>query len=224
MSDYIVNMDVDRLKPNPINSDIYENNQKQLNELRDSIQQNGLLEPIVIDESDMVLSGHRRLMALKMIGIREVDCRLTKYSNTTIATIELNRYRNKSHLEINREIQVLDFEYKKEIPRGRPLKDEIRNLKVSSMEKVARSLGVSLTKAKKIKSIGRYEPQLLQKIDMGIISLQKAYNFVQTKYKNKDMDSKYDDKKFKSSVLRLLKQYKPKKEFVNDVINNFYND
>jgi ParB family transcriptional regulator, chromosome partitioning protein len=224
MSDYIVNMDVDRLKPNPINSDIYENNQKQLNELRDSIQQNGLLEPIVIDESDMVLSGHRRLMALKMIGIREVDCRLTKYSNTTIATIELNRYRNKSHLEINREIQVLDFEYKKEIPRGRPLKDEIRNLKVSSMEKVARSLGVSLTKAKKIKSIGRYEPQLLQKIDMGIISLQKAYNYVQTKYKNKDMDSKYDDKKFKSSVLRLLKQYKPKKEFVNDVINNFYND
>ena len=74
------------------------------------------------------------------------------------------------------------------------------------MEKVAKSLGVSLTKAKKIKSVGRYEPELLSKIDMGIISLQKAYLYVQTKYKNKDMNTKYDDRKFKSSMLRLLRQ------------------
>ena len=90
------------------------------------------------------------------------------------------------------------------------------------MDKVAKSLGVSLTKAKKIKSIGRYEPQLLQKIDMGIISLQKAYNYVQTKYKNKDMDSKYDDRNFESSLMRLLKRYKPNKELVNNVVGKYY--
>mgnify|MGYP001172292029 FL=1 len=222
MPEYILKMKVDSLRPNPINSEIYDDNQSALEELKLSIQQNGLLEPITIDEKDMVISGHRRLMALKLIGQSEVDCRLTKFENTTIATIELNRYRQKSNNEINNEIQILDAEYKKEIPRGRPLKGEIRHLKVSSMEKVARSLGVSLTKAKKIKSIGRYEPQLLQKIDMGIISLQKAYNFVQTKYKNKEMDTKYDDRKFKSSLKRLLKQYKPKRELVHDIVGEFY--
>ena len=97
----------------------------------------------------MVISGHRRLMALKGIGKKNVDCRLTKFENTTIATIELNRYRQKSTNEIKNEIETLDGEYKKDIPRGRPLKGEIRKLNVSSMEKVAKSLGVSLTKAKK---------------------------------------------------------------------------
>ena len=222
MPDYIVNMKVDSLKPNPINSQIYDDNVQALEELKLSIQENGLLEPITIDESDMVISGHRRLMALKSIGKENVDCRLTKFENTTIATIELNRYRQKSTNEIKNEIETLDAEYKKEIPRGRPLKGEIRKLNVSSMEKVAKSLGVSLTKAKKIKSVGRYEPELLSKIDMGIISLQKAYLYVQTKYKNKDMNTKYDDRKFKSSMLRLLRQYKPNKQQVDDVIGDYF--
>ncbi len=222
MPDYILKMKVDSLRPNPINSEIYDDNQSALEELKLSIQENGLLEPITIDETDMVISGHRRLMALKLIGQSEVDCRLTKFENTTIATIELNRYRQKSNKEINNEIQILYDEYSKETKRGRPLKGEIRNLSYSSMDKVAKSLGVSLTKAKKIKSIGRYEPQLLQKIDMGIISLQKAYNYVQTKYKNKDMDSKYDDRNFESSLMRLLKRYKPNKELVNNVVGKYY--
>ncbi|SVC81150.1 uncharacterized protein METZ01_LOCUS334004, partial [marine metagenome] len=151
-------------------------------------------------------------------------CRLTKFENTTIATIELNRYRQKSNNEINNEIQILDAEYKKEISRGRPLKGEIRKLNVSSMEKVAKSLGVSLTKAKKIKSVGRYEPQLLQKIDMGIISLQKAYNYVQTKYKNKDMDRKYSEHHFKSHMNRLLKRHNPPREITEKIVEDFYND
>ena len=222
MPDYIVNMKVDSLKPNPINSQIYDDNVQALEELKLSIQENGLLEPITIDESDMVISGHRRLMALKSIGKKNVDCRLTKFENTTIATIELNRYRQKSTNEIKNEIETLDAEYKKDIPRGRPLKGEIRKLNVSSMEKVAKSLGVSLTKAKKIKSVGRYEPELLSKIDMGIISLQKAYLYVQTKYKNKDMNTKYDDRKFKSSMLRLLRQYKPNKQQVDNVIGDYF--
>ena len=137
MPDYIVNMKVDSLKPNPINKEIYDDNKLALEELKNSIQQNGLLEPITIDESDMVISGHRRLLALKMIGTEKVDCRLTKFENTTIATIELNRYRQKSNSEVNREIVLLESEYKKEIPMGRPLKGEVRKLSYSSIKKVA---------------------------------------------------------------------------------------
>jgi len=229
MGDYIIVENVDVLKPNPINSDIYEDNREQLEELKQSILNNGLLEPLTIDESNnMVISGHRRLMACKELGIKEVECRISRFENTTIATIELNRYREKTKFEIANEIRLLNSEYKKETPQGRPLKGELRNMKFSSMEKVAKSLGISLTKAKQLISIGNYEPQLLRKIDMGIISVQKAYQYCQTKYKNKDLDSKYNEKNhktnFKRDLKKLLKRYQPSRELTDDLIDDFYND
>ena len=60
MSDYIVEMKVSELKPNPINSTIYEDNPIALDELKNSIDQNGLLEPITITKGGLVISGHRR--------------------------------------------------------------------------------------------------------------------------------------------------------------------
>ena len=46
MSDYILEIKVGELKPNPINETIYNDNPDALEELKNSIEQNGLLEPI----------------------------------------------------------------------------------------------------------------------------------------------------------------------------------
>ena len=61
MSDYIIRMDVQKLKPHPINQTIYDYDKKQQDELKKSIELNGLLEPITIDNKYFVMSGHRRL-------------------------------------------------------------------------------------------------------------------------------------------------------------------
>ena len=68
MNDYIIQMKVSELKPHPINSTIYNDNPETLKELVHSININGLLEPLVINRSNVVISGHRRLLALKEIG------------------------------------------------------------------------------------------------------------------------------------------------------------
>ena len=36
------------------------------------------------------------------------------------------------------------------------------------------------------------------------------------------MNTKYDDRKFKSSMVRLLRQYKPNKQQVDDVIGDYF--
>ena len=59
--DYIIEVDIEKLKPHPINETIYEDNELQLEDLIKSIEINGLLEPIVIDNKNIVYSGHRRL-------------------------------------------------------------------------------------------------------------------------------------------------------------------
>lgn len=63
---------IDQLKP-------YENNAKihtpvQIAQIAASIQEFGNNDPIAVDENDMVLEGHGRLLALRSLGYAEVEC------------------------------------------------------------------------------------------------------------------------------------------------------
>ena len=113
MSDYIIKMDVENLKPHPINKSIYDFDQKQHDELVKSIELNGLLEPITIDNKHYVMSGHRRLGAIKELGWIDVECRLSHFPNPILSIVEMNRYRKKTSKEILRESEILKEEYSK---------------------------------------------------------------------------------------------------------------
>ena len=66
-------IDIHILKP-------YENNARthspdQLEMIGNSIREFGFINPVIIDEDDMILVGHGRVMAAKQIGITEVPFR-----------------------------------------------------------------------------------------------------------------------------------------------------
>jgi ParB family chromosome partitioning protein len=222
MSDYIIQMKVSELKPHPINSTIYKDNPDALKELIHSINLNGLLEPLVINRSNMVISGHRRLQALKEIGWEKCDCRLSEYENEIIALIQLNSYRIKVESEIVREAELLKTEYSKQIKKGRPLKGEVRDGKNWSIVNVSEKLGVSTTKLKKLISIKKYEPSLLEKVDLGLISVEQAYQKVRLKYIVGENDEKYNNSNFKSSFNQLLKRYNPTFDMVFELLMKHY--
>ena len=62
----------------------YENNakrhpKKQIEQIKQSIQEFGFNDPIAIDENNMIIEGHGRFAAIKELGWKEVQCiRLTK--------------------------------------------------------------------------------------------------------------------------------------------------
>ena len=70
------------LKPNPKQPRI-EFNQKQLEELAESIRVNGILQPIIIEEADdgsfFIIAGERRTRAAKMAGLEKVPVQLRKF-------------------------------------------------------------------------------------------------------------------------------------------------
>ena len=222
MSDYIIQMKVSELKPHPINSTIYHDNPDAQKELVHSINLNGLLEPLVINRSNMVISGHRRLQALKEIGWEKCDCRLSEFENEIIALIQLNSYRIKVESEIVREAELLKTEYSKQIKKGRPLKGEVRDGKNWSIVNVSEKLGVSTTKLKKLISIKKYEPSLLEKVDLGLISVEQAYQKVRLKYIVGENDEKYHNSNFKSSFNQLLKRYNPTFDMVFELLMKHY--
>ena len=70
------------LKPNPKQPRI-EFNQKQLEELCESIKSNGILQPIIIEDagdgSFYIIAGERRTRAAKMAGLTKVPVQLRKF-------------------------------------------------------------------------------------------------------------------------------------------------
>lgn len=222
MSDYIIEMKVGELKENPINSTIYEDNKSALEELKHSIELNGLLEPLTINRKNMVISGHRRLEAVRILDYEKVDCRLSEFENETIATIELNRYRQKTESELLKECEILKEEYShlmKKKGSWKKNKNEGRNWTIVN---ISEKLGVSTTKLKKLLSIKNYEPEMLKKVDLGVISVEKAYQIIREKYILKESGVDYNSQQFKFQMKRMLDKYNPKMEEVLELVSSYY--
>ena len=222
MNDYIINIDIEKLQPHPINTEIYSYNETQQEELKKSIELNGLLEPLVIDNKNTIISGHRRFLAIKELGWENCNCRLSYFENLKIALVEMNRYRKKTTKEILKESEILTEEYKSQIKRGSPKKNEKRTSKNWSILNVSDKLGVSTTKLKKLKSIQTYEPSLLDDIDLGKTSVHMAYSKVREKYiLNGKRDKNYDHNSFQTHFRQLLKKYKPDVEQVKLALEKY---
>src|SRR5215208_1163799 len=58
------------LKPNPRNART--RTKREIRRIADSIQSAGNLQPIVVDENDVILAGHGRLAAAKLLGLEMV--------------------------------------------------------------------------------------------------------------------------------------------------------
>ena len=102
-------VDISSLIPHPLNCKIYSNG--TTDDLEASIEENGLLDPIVITKNNIIISGHRRWKACDNIGMEKIDVRIEDFQDETIALVELNRYRQKTATELLNEVFLLEKEY-----------------------------------------------------------------------------------------------------------------
>jgi len=83
----------------------YENNttspsQSRLEELADSIKENGLLTPLIVRRKESgryeLISGHRRKLALEVLGIIDCEVEIRELDNdeAIILMVDSNLYRN----------------------------------------------------------------------------------------------------------------------------------
>ena len=98
------------IRPSPVNEKLYRpisDSDPEILELARSIQERGLLEPIVISRDDVILSGHRRHVACRLAGLTSVTCRVEDILSTDKEFLcrlrECNRQRVKSLDEMARE-------------------------------------------------------------------------------------------------------------------------
>ncbi len=222
MSDYIIKMDLDKIQPNPLNEQIYGYNEKEHKELVKSIELNGLLEPLTITRDNLLVSGHRRYKAVREIGWEDVDCRLREFDNVSVALVELNKSRIKTKTELLNEAEILQTEYSKMIKKGRPKNGEKREGKNWSILNVSEKLNIGATNLKKLMSVKKYDESLLEKIDLGLLSIGKAYSIVRDKYILNEKGAGRKPNDFRTEYRLLLDKYNPTIEELVIETNSYY--
>ncbi|MFB6187717.1 MAG: Spo0J and IME4 domain-containing protein, partial [Halobacteriaceae archaeon] len=103
----IIHLDPHELSTHSANIEIYQNRDLPEEFLR-SIDEYGILEPVVVTESQTIISGHRRVKAARQLAIDNIPCRVASYesrSEEVLALIDYNRQREKTAGEKLREAQ-----------------------------------------------------------------------------------------------------------------------
>ena len=64
------------ITPHPLNGTIYD--LSNIDDLVFSIEEKGLLQPLILNQRNQILSGHRRFTAIKELGWTEVECEIVE--------------------------------------------------------------------------------------------------------------------------------------------------
>ena len=102
---------IDEIIPHPLNEEIYD--LSNLEDLSKSIKEVGLLQPIIINQHNQIISGHRRFECIKKIGWMEVDVEVRNIDEkeTDFYLVQFNKQRVKTTREILNEFDIIEKHY-----------------------------------------------------------------------------------------------------------------
>ena len=156
---------VSKLNHHPLNKRIY--SLSGIDSLVESIQQVGLLEPPTIDQHFQVVSGNRRFEAIKRLGFKEIEVHQinVKKGDEVLTLIHFNRQRIKTTQElINEYFELETYHKNKGLKKGSTIRGTI-----------SKEIKVTDGQLARIIYIHKRNPQYIELIDKGILSVNQAY-------------------------------------------------
>ncbi len=105
-------VDTNSLSPHPLNAKIY--GEEIIDQsLLDDIKEKGILSPIIITEDNIIVSGHRRWVIAKELGLEKVPCDVVHFESdqdVELALISFNKTRVKTYIQ-----EMLEIDEEKKI-------------------------------------------------------------------------------------------------------------
>ena len=166
---------VSQLKHHPKNKEIY--SLSSIDELMESISELGLLQPLVIDQYNQVISGNRRFESIKRLGWEnvEVEQKTINENEEELLLVHYNKQRIKTFKEILNEYLVLKKHY--EIGQGKrtDLTFVRSNKSLNGRDKVSAEIGISSSQLGKLLFIHKHQPHHIGLLDKGILTVNQSY-------------------------------------------------
>ena len=174
---------VSTLKHHPLNQEIYD--LSSIEDLMSSLEEVGLLQNLVINKKNEVVSGNRRLEAIKRLGWKSVECDCVDIPEEEVSfyLVHYNKQRIKTCRELINEVKTILPLYKLGQGKRTDLTSVPENKGYSARDKVAQDVGVSSSQIGKLLFIDKESPELIDLIDKGILTISQAY-LQTTRWKN----------------------------------------
>lgn len=176
---------IDELTPHPRNNEFFDDmSGDKWTEFLESIKTRGVIEPVVITQNKVIVSGHQRVRACKELGIDEVLCDVHVYDNEDQVLqdlLETNiRQRGtvggsakKEGLRI-RELERLYGIYNGGKGSNRYVKNAGKSDDSITQEDLASRLGMSVDSLNNFKILANMIPELDELVDTGIVTKTTA--------------------------------------------------
>lgn len=184
---------VQDLKPHPMNEYFFDDMTGQkYEEFRESIRTSGVIEPLIVTQDMIIVSGHQRRRGCIDEGIDTVMCDVRYYADKDGRSkedwilkdlIETNvRQRGEiggSELKAIHRVDELRRIYGIQEGAGRPkIRDNVPNNEPVDVIKVAKAAGIDYESYKKLKALGDLIPDWQQLLESGNVSTSVAARII----------------------------------------------
>ena len=183
----MVKVKVSNLVHHPLNKRVY--TLTDIDDLISSISEVGLLQPLVIDQKNRVISGNRRLVAIKKLGLKTVEVEKVKVSDKEVGKLLVhhNKQRVKTHRELLNEYHLLKRYYSV----GQGSRTDLKSTSVSpnkssSRDQISQQLSLSSGQLGRLIFIESENKDLIDLIDKGILTTNQAYLQVSREKKERE--------------------------------------
>ena len=182
-------LSIHKITPHPKNREIY--SLSDLEYLRNSILEVGLLQPLIINQYNQILSGHRRFECIKELGWDEVEVDIKEISEeeTELYLVHFNKQRIKSFKEVLKEYDILSHFYgrtqgkRNDLTFVRPNKSEVF---FNRRDTISKEIGIASSQLGKLLFIRKNNEDHIELIDKGILTINQSYLQIQRETKEKE--------------------------------------
>jgi len=166
---------VSKLKHHPKNKEIY--TLSSIEDLTESISQVGLLQPLIINQNNEIISGNRRFVSIKKLGWKEVEVEQRNISekDERYLLVHYNKQRVKTFRELLNEYLVLKEYYKVGQGKRTDLTSVSPNKGLNGRDKVSEQIGISSSQLGKLLFIHKHQPNHIDLLDKGILTVNQSY-------------------------------------------------
>ena len=210
-SDKVVDIPLEEIKKNPYQPRTYFNEEK-LNELKESIEKNGLLQPIIVKKAVKgyyIIAGERRYRAFELLGKKEIPAIIKEMTDDEMMIFAV--------LE---NLQREDLSALEESESYKNLMDKMS----LTQEELAKKLGKSRPYIANSLRLLKLPTEIKNKLEQGLISTAHARTLLSLKTKKAMeevctlvIDRKMSVRELEEYVARLLKPKEVKKSKAKDI-------
>ena len=210
-NDKIVEIGLDEIKKNPYQPRTYFNEEK-LNELKESIEKNGLLQPIIVKKAVKgyyIIAGERRYRAFELLGRKEIPAIIKEMTDEEMMVFAV--------LE---NLQREDLSALEESESYKNLMDKMS----LTQEELAKKLGKSRPYIANSLRLLKLPAEIKNKLEQGVISAAHARTLLSLKTKKAMEDvctlvieRKMSVRELEEYVAKLLKPKEVKKPKAKDI-------